>query len=71
MVNGYCDHRVCSMTRSFDSNDLLKDLPAHGGDVLLASEKYGIPVDQWIDLSTGINPDPYPIHSIPAELGVT
>ncbi|AKH19574.1 threonine-phosphate decarboxylase CobD [Sedimenticola thiotaurini] len=28
----------------------------HGGKLQDASQKYGIPLDQWIDLSTGINP---------------
>ncbi|WP_020406262.1 aminotransferase class I/II-fold pyridoxal phosphate-dependent enzyme [Hahella ganghwensis] len=33
----------------------------HGGDLYSASRHYGIPLDYWIDLSTGINPDPYPV----------
>ncbi|UZE97495.1 threonine-phosphate decarboxylase [Alkalimarinus alittae] len=39
-------------------------LPLHGGDLEAASAQYGIPVDQWVDLSTGINPEPYPVDSI-------
>ena len=35
--------------------------PAHGGDLVNASEQYGIAIDQWLDLSTGINPIAYPI----------
>ena len=38
--------------------------PPHGGDVLRASRDYHIPRDQWLDLSTGINPDPYPVDHI-------
>lgn len=33
----------------------------HGGDLLSASKKYDIPVDQWIDLSTGVSPWSFPV----------
>lgn len=36
----------------------------HGGEVDAAAERYGIPRDQWIDLSTGINPNPYPVPDL-------
>ncbi|GLQ29999.1 threonine-phosphate decarboxylase [Litoribrevibacter albus] len=39
--------------------------PLHGGNLIAASEHYGIPVEQWIDLSTGMNPEPYPVGDIP------
>lgn len=39
----------------------------HGGDIQSASQQYGIPVDQWIDLSTGINPVPYPVGHLPPD----
>lgn len=39
----------------------------HGGHLIDAAEKYTIPLDQWIDLSTGINPNGWPIPSIPNE----
>lgn len=32
----------------------------HGGDIVRASQQYNIAIDQWIDLSTGINPQAYP-----------
>ena len=38
----------------------------HGGDIVSASEQYGIAQDKWIDLSTGLNPDSYPIKDVPA-----
>lgn len=38
----------------------------HGGNLTLASSKYGIPLTDWLDLSTGINPDNYPVAEIPA-----
>ena len=40
----------------------------HGGQLREASQKFGLPVDQWIDLSTGINPLGYPIPPIPNEV---
>lgn len=33
----------------------------HGGKLRLAAEHYGIPPGDWIDLSTGINPQAYPV----------
>ena len=39
----------------------------HGGDLQSASEYYGIGVGQWIDLSTGINPEPYPIDRLDSD----
>jgi len=40
----------------------------HGGRLREAAEQYKIPLSDWIDLSTGINPNGYPIPSIPAAL---
>lgn len=39
----------------------------HGGNLQQASLQYGIDIDQWIDLSTGINPRSYPLTPIAAE----
>ncbi|GBG13831.1 cobalamin biosynthetic protein CobC [Novimethylophilus kurashikiensis] len=39
----------------------------HGGKLLAASQRYGIPLDRWIDLSTGIHPIGWPVPPIPAE----
>jgi cobalamin biosynthesis protein CobC len=33
----------------------------HGGNLREAAVRFGIPVEQWLDLSTGINPQPYPV----------
>ncbi len=33
----------------------------HGGDLGAAATAFGIPVEDWLDLSTGINPIAYPI----------
>lgn len=38
---------------------------SHGGNILAMSEKYNIPVEQWLDLSTGLNPNGWPVPVIP------
>ncbi len=42
-------------------------MPEHGGRLLQASRRYGIPPADWLDLSTGINPCPWPVAEVPAE----
>lgn len=39
----------------------------HGGRLLNAVKQYNIPLEHWIDLSTGINPHGWPVPSIPPE----
>jgi cobalamin biosynthetic protein CobC len=39
----------------------------HGGRVRAAAKHYGIPEAEWLDLSTGINPDGWPVPGVPAE----
>lgn len=39
----------------------------HGGNLLAAAQRYGIPPQDWLDLSTGINPHGYPVPDIPAQ----
>ena len=36
----------------------------HGGRLRHAAREYGIALADWVDLSTGINPDTYPIPPI-------
>jgi len=38
----------------------------HGGDLAAATARFGQPAEGWIDLSTGINPWPYPVPVLPA-----
>ncbi|MBC7697446.1 MAG: threonine-phosphate decarboxylase [Bacteroidia bacterium] len=38
----------------------------HGGNLAAAAKQYGIPLENWLDLSTGLNPNGYPISDIPA-----
>lgn len=37
----------------------------HGGKLRLASVTYGIPIEDWLDLSTGINPHGWPVPPLP------
>jgi cobalamin biosynthetic protein CobC len=40
---------------------------SHGGNLHEAARRYGIPYEQWLDLSTGINPHGYPVPPVPAD----
>lgn len=40
----------------------------HGGNLSLAAKQYDIPLESWLDLSTGINPACYPVAKIPAAI---
>lgn len=37
----------------------------HGGRLRRAAARYGIPLADWLDLSTGINPNGWPVPSLP------
>lgn len=37
----------------------------HGGDIDGVARQYGIAPEDWLDLSTGINPQPYPLPDLP------
>jgi len=39
----------------------------HGGRLRRAAVEYGIPLAEWLDLSTGLNPEGWPVPPIPAE----
>jgi cobalamin biosynthetic protein CobC len=45
----------------------MADRIVHGGNLHEASQRYGIPYAQWLDLSTGINPHGYPVPPVPAD----
>jgi cobalamin biosynthetic protein CobC len=40
----------------------------HGGARRAAAARYGIPLGDWLDLSTGINPQGWPVPAVPAEV---
>ena len=39
----------------------------HGGRLRQAARRYGIPLADWLDLSTGLAPRPWPLGELPAE----
>ena len=49
-------------------NNFQQTLLHHGGKLHAAAVRYNIPFEQWLDLSTGINPNGWPVAAIPAEL---
>jgi hypothetical protein len=40
----------------------------HGGRLRQAAQRYGIPLADWVDLSTGINPQAYPVPPLAPEV---
>jgi len=40
-------------------------MPEHGGNLDLAMQRFGGAAHDWIDLSTGINRNPYPVNELP------
>jgi len=40
----------------------------HGGNLREAAARYGRPVAEWLDLSTGLNPKPYPAPALQAQI---
>lgn len=40
----------------------------HGGGLIAAAQKYNRAAEEWLDLSTGINPIPYTVPEIPIEV---
>ena len=40
----------------------------HGGRLRVAARRFGIPLSDWVDLSTGINPQPYPVPPLAPEV---
>ncbi len=40
----------------------------HGGRLRTAAVRYAIPLEDWLDLSTGINPDGWPVKTMPASI---
>ena len=39
----------------------------HGGKLIQAARQYNIPLKDWLDLSTGINPNPWPVNMVPVD----
>jgi cobalamin biosynthetic protein CobC len=43
-------------------------LPIHGGALNAAADFYNIPSEQWLDISTGINPTSWPVPEVPSRV---
>ena len=46
----------------------MPDKPHHGGRLNEAARRWGIPRSDWLDLSTGINPQGWPVPDLPADI---
>ncbi|QCF27068.1 threonine-phosphate decarboxylase CobD [Hydrocarboniclastica marina] len=46
----------------------MADLPLHGGELNAAAALWRIPRENWLDLSTGINPQAWPVPQIPEDV---
>jgi cobalamin biosynthetic protein CobC len=76
MVAGVIDCGGCTAMAILKPSELLSTVdaahlpspilapPKHGADIAEASQRYGIAIEDWLDLSTGINPRAYPIDVI-------
>ena len=49
------------------TKDGLPPVPEHGGEIDAAAEFFGITRDRWLDLSTGVNPNAYPLPDLANE----
>ncbi len=52
------------MTMRAETMTAVDDMPRHGGALAAAAARYGIAGSDWLDLSTGINPAPYPLPAL-------
>lgn len=62
--------RICSLYSDTKMISLKPNLQPiqHGGNIEDAIKHYGIPREQWIDLSTGISPWSYPFKPLPEKV---
>ncbi len=59
---------MCQMDEmTADSAEISPARPDHGGGIDAAATRFGGERSDWIDLSTGINPQPYPLPDWPAD----
>lgn len=59
--------KAASATDIFPYDDAVEPLP-HGGDLSAARRLFPGAPEPFVDLSTGINPHPYPLPELPAEI---
>jgi cobalamin biosynthetic protein CobC len=60
MVEGRADKERHPPTKIYTQHN-------HGGQLHAASQQYNIPLENWLDLSTGISPYPYPLPPVPVK----
>lgn len=58
---------IPDMSHDTDCNKNLE----HGGNLPAASQRFDIPLDQWMDLSTGISPWSWPVPAVPQHVWQT
>lgn len=51
---------------SFNKTPSNTFFPVHGGALNAAAEFFGMPRQQWLDISTGINPTSWPVPEVPS-----
>ena len=59
--------KSASATNIFPYDDADEPLP-HGGDLSAARRLFPGATEPFVDLSTGINPNPYPVPRLPADI---
>lgn len=77
LVDWSCEPAYCGVARSYCSlcNAGLEHaafrsqlMIHHGGKLLEFSARFDIPVEDWLDLSTGVSPYTYPVSDIPTNV---
>jgi cobalamin biosynthesis protein CobC len=59
------DH--CAFCPAFLLHTFMADSVLHGGNLREAARRYDIALEDWLDLSTGINPRGYPVPPVPPD----
>lgn len=61
-------NQASSNQASLSTSAPKKFLPLHGGALKAAADFFDIPHQQWLDISTGINPVSWPVPAIPTQV---
>lgn len=56
---------MISRSHAITASAPVSEPPLHGGRLHRAALTFGIPVSEWVDLSTGINPHSYSLPTVP------
>ena len=70
MIKNISSDDITSINKKVKSVEFSENIDnhIHGGQLIEIAKKYNIPLSEWIDLSTGINQNGYPIPDIPASV---